>query len=112
LIIAVLFQTAATPSQAQEAPGGPGAQGTWARPDKQGFLTTRDTPVWATIADGVVSEISYPSIDHAQTRDTKIAMLLFDGRTLVEDVDFTHVVTRLPGTLAFHVSSKGGDFFY
>ncbi len=86
------------------APGGPGTVGNWSRPDKEGFLATTSENVWATIADGILTEIYYPTIDRAQSRDTQILLISGINR-LEERKDFTHKVLRYPKSLAYHVSS-------
>jgi len=86
------------------APGGPGTSGAWARPDKEGFLATLQTNVWATIAGGILTEVYYPTVDRAQTRDTQVLFVM--GSALLEErKDFRHEVKRYENTLAYHVTS-------
>ncbi|MCC6276591.1 MAG: hypothetical protein IT289_01605 [Oligoflexia bacterium] len=88
----------------QDAPNGPGMMGVWSRPDKQGLITSKTQPLWATIAEGVLTEVHFPFADRAQTKDTQI-LIRIGQRILEERKHFTHVVTRYPGTLAYHVTS-------
>lgn len=49
-----------------QAPGGPGAAPAWGPGRKQGFGTapTRDSRVWFTLADGALSDVFHPTVDH------------------------------------------------
>jgi glucoamylase len=96
-------------AQYPTAPNGPGMKGIWDRPDKQAFLATEKQNLWATVADGILTEVYYPTIDRAQTRDTQILILI--GNVLLEErKDFTSVVHRFPHTLAYHVTSVNQAF--
>ncbi|MDZ4675985.1 MAG: glycoside hydrolase family 15 protein [Oligoflexia bacterium] len=103
ILLLCIFTIGATPNF-NEAPNGPGMMGVWGRPDKQGFLATLKQPVTATIAEGILSEVYYPSLDRAQTRDTQLIFIV-DNTILEERKDFVHTVTRYPHSLAYHVSS-------
>jgi glucoamylase len=86
------------------APGGPGLPGQWSRPDKEGFLASARQTVWATIAGGILTEVYYPTIDRAQTKDTEL-LIVSGGNFLEERRDFKDQVHRYPHSLAYHVSS-------
>ena len=55
----------------EQAPGAPGIAPTWAPGAKQAVGTSADTRsrVWFTVADGIVTEVYYPRVDVANTRD-------------------------------------------
>ncbi len=90
---------------AQEAPGGPGAAGTWQRPDKLAYGTTANRPVWFTIAEGVVGEITFPRVDLVQTRDT--FLMVRQGNKFLDERNLKNRVRRGKETLAFTVESAG-----
>ena len=77
---------------------------TWTRSDKEGIGTaaSSDNPLWFTIAEGVVTEVYYPTVDLPQIRD--LQYLVTDGATFFHDERraFTHVHAPLdpdtPGT--------------
>src|SRR5438046_1329260 len=104
LSTSILILSSVGMGQQGPAPGGPGITGLWSRPDKQGFLATRRQNVWGTIAEGILTEVFYPTIDRAQSRDTQI-MLVVGQTRLEERKDFVHQVTRYPHSLAFHVTA-------
>jgi len=91
----------------QPATGGPGRIGTWSRPDKTGYGASPNRPVWFTLASGALSEITYPTVDLVQTRDTFLVVRdetlgsVWDERT-----DCRSEVARHPGTLAYEVRSE------
>jgi glucoamylase len=100
-LVVMMGQTAKT----QDSPGAPGTIGTWPRPDKLGYGTTANRPVWFTIADGVIGEITYPRVDLVQTRDTFI--ILKDGKNILDERTLKNRVRRAKGTLAYSVESSG-----
>jgi glucoamylase len=93
-------------SNNSEATDGPGIQGVWSRPDKEGFLAVPKQDVRATIAEGILTEVEYPTIDRAQTRDTQLVFIVNGVDFLEERKNFEHQITRYPHSLAYHVSSK------
>jgi glucoamylase len=67
------------------APGGPGIEPRWTRGAKEAVGTAYSTSsrVWYTIADGVITECYYPTIDSPQIRD--LQYLVSDGETFFHD---------------------------
>ena len=61
-------------------PGHPGIPPTWASSAKNGVGTAiaRESRIWFTITQGIVSELYYPELDQANTRD--LQFLVSDGR--------------------------------
>jgi glucoamylase len=74
------------------APGGPGAEPFWTRADKDGIGTAMSwsSPLWYTMAGGVITEIYFPDVDTPQVRD--LQFLVTDGATFFHDpkVDYQH----------------------
>src|SRR5579875_3508774 len=71
---------AAVPAALVDGPaafGAPGAEPTWAHGSKQavGTSLTRESPVWFTIAEGVLTEVYYPRVDLANTRDLQFLLV-------------------------------------
>ena len=67
------------------APGGPGIPPRWTRGAKEAVGTAYSTSsrVWYTVADGVITECYYPTIDTPQLRD--LQYLVSDGETFFHD---------------------------
>ena len=74
------------------APGGPGDLPAWTRADKDGVGTAHSwaSPVWYTVAGGIITEVYYPDVDTPQVRDFQL--IITDGSTFFHDAqsDFTH----------------------
>lgn len=66
------------------APAGPGATATWTDANKDFILTSRsgESRVWATAAEGRITEVFYPTIDKANTRE--LSFIVSDGETFAE----------------------------
>ncbi len=98
-----------------QAPGAPGSPATWAPGGKTGVGTALSlhSPVWFTLSQGVLTEIFYPFVDTACTRD--LGLLVADGKDFFseERVDTKSVVSRLaPGVPAFQLvnTCKSGRY--
>lgn len=68
-----------------EAFGKPGAAPNWARASKQGVGTARNdsSRVWFTIESGVVTEVYYPTVGTANSKDMKF--IITDGKTFFDE---------------------------
>lgn len=93
----------------------PGLPPNWSPSSKHGIGTAcNDTSkVWFTVAKGVITEVYYPTVDTANTRD--IQFLVSDGLSFFneEKKDCVHTVERLnAGALAYRVisSAKNGAY--
>jgi glucoamylase len=101
----------ANPSRATTGPafGQPGISPTWTTSNKDGIGTAYATSsrVWFTLAQGIITEIYYPTIDRPQVRDAQF--LVTDGESFFheEKRDLTSDVVRLEAqTLGYHVTSS------
>src|SRR5271165_7379125 len=67
------------------APGGPGIPPRWTRGAKEAVGTAYSTSsrLWYTVADGVITECYYPTIDSPQIRD--LQYMVSDGETFFHD---------------------------
>ena len=70
---------------ANPAPGGPGIEPRWTRgaKDAVGTAYSVSSRLWYTMADGVITEVYYPTIDTPQIRD--LQFLVTDGKTFFHD---------------------------
>jgi glucoamylase len=68
-----------------EAFGRPGIAPKWTSSSKEGIATALSaaSPVWLTLAYGILNEIYYPRVDCANTRDAQY--LITDGRTFFHE---------------------------
>jgi glucoamylase len=75
------------------APGGPGITPKWTFGAKDGVGTAYSVSsrMWYTVANGVVTEVYYPTIDMPQLRDTQF--LVSDGETFFHD-ERRHMTTK------------------
>lgn len=89
--------------------GHPGVSPTWTTSNKDGIGTAYATSsrVWFTLAQGILTEIYYPTIDRPQIRDAQF--LVTDGESFFheEKRDLVSDVVRLEAqTLGYHVTSS------
>ena len=93
----VLTVTVATPTG---APGGPGALSHFdlARKDCLGTARNTTSKVWYTVANGVLSDVYYPTIDN--TNVETLQYVVTDGSTFTDlqtrDMTYTVEATRRP----------------
>lgn len=106
--LASLILLLSASASAEQAPGAPGKIGTWARPDKEAYGTTRGMPLWFSIARGAVAEIAYPHVDQIQTRDSFLMIRL--GSALLDERDAElKTISRVAGTLAYAMELRATD---
>jgi glucoamylase len=103
------------PPSSNGAFGRPGIEPRWSNATKDGVGTAYSTSsrVWFTLAQGVLTEIYYPNIDHPQIRDAQF--LVSDGETFFHEErrDLPSEVVRLEAqTLGYHVTSRDPDGRY
>ena len=91
------------------APGAPGREPRWAPGQKSGVgaALATNSNVWFTLCRGVVSEVFYPSVDTACTRDFRFFVTGLDGFVADEERDMDSQVEWLePGVPAFQVVNR------
>src|SRR5208282_5486631 len=97
------------------APGGPGIPPRWTRGSKDAVGTAYSTSsrIWYTLANGVVTECYYPTIDSPQIRD--LQYLVSDGETFFHD-ERRNTVSKVelldPGALGFKITNTDPDGRY
>jgi len=81
------------------APGRPGADAHWPTARKQAFGTanTLQSKVWFTLADGVLTEVFYPTLDTPNVQTLQLLIVTPDGKIETEQNDTIHSVELLDG---------------
>ncbi|MGH9526888.1 MAG: glycoside hydrolase family 15 protein, partial [Terriglobales bacterium] len=103
------------PPCSHPAPDGPGIEPRWTRGAKDAIGTaySASSRVWFTIAQGVVTEVYYPTIDQPQIRDWQF--LVTDGKTFFHD-ERRHMTPRTQGiaagVLGYSVESQDAEGRY
>src|SRR5215216_543890 len=98
------------------APGGPGALSHFgpARKDCLGTARNTTSKVWYTVANGVLSDVYYPTVDN--TNVETLQYVVTDGATFsdLQTRDMTYTVEPLhePGEMACRVTATGPDGKY
>src|SRR5947209_2960834 len=85
------------------APGAPGHDAQWTNAGKDGVGTsnTTESKVWFTCRDGVMTEVSYPTVDVANTRSLEF-LVTGCGETSLESPDAKHRIEVVdPQSLSF-----------
>jgi glucoamylase len=96
-----------------EAFGRPGAIPSWSYAGKHGVGTAMSdrSKVWFTIASGVVTEVYYPTVDTADTRDIKL--LVTDSRTFFDEegkdtvAKISYIEPQAPAYLITNTAKSG-----
>jgi len=86
---------AGSPAVSGSAPGGPGAQSYLDEARNDCFGTARNTTskVWFTVANGVLSDVYYPSIESSDVKT--VQFIITDGKTFanLQERDMTYTVS-------------------
>lgn len=93
--------------------GKPGIKPNWARGSKQGIGTalSDQSKVWFTIADGILTETFYPTVDTANTKDMKF--IVTDSKTFFDEegVDtvtkIKYIDSKAPAYLIINTAKSG-----
>src|SRR5689334_17769265 len=98
LLLAALV--AALPAQAAPASDGPGAVSHFdlARKDCLGTDQNRKSKVWYTVADGVLSDVYYPTIDNTNVETLQYVVTDGSSFTDLQTRDMTYKVEALDGS--------------
>lgn len=102
------------PFPSVEAFGKPGAEPRWSRASKHGVGTALSSvsKVWFTIENGIITEVFYPTVGIANTRDLKF--LISDGKTFFDEegkdtelTAFEYIHEKAPAYLITHTAKSG-----
>ncbi len=105
ILLAILCATSFARQTNKTSPGRPGADAHWmtAAKDAVGTSTSIDSKVWFTLADGVMSEVFYPSVDYANLQALQFVIVgpVAEG-AVSESRDMEHRIEVLdPHALSF-----------
>jgi glucoamylase len=117
-VVAVLLGCATLFAQATNrlAPGAPGKDAHWPSAAKQGFGTANSirSKVWFTLADGVLTEVYFPTIDVPNAQMLQLVVVTRDGKVETENEDTTHSVQVMDNarSLSFRQENKARSGAY
>jgi glucoamylase len=98
------------------APGAPGKDAHWPSAAKQGFGTanTIRSKVWFTLADGVMTEVYFPTIDVPNAQVLQLVVVTPEGKVETENEDTTHSVQVMDNarSLSFRQENKARSGAY
>src|SRR6266403_4680235 len=93
-LILVAFSSGALFAQTTNflAPGAPGQDAHWPSAAKDGFGTANSirSKVWFTLADGVMTEVYYPSLDVPNVQTLQLIVVPAGGKVETESEDTIH----------------------
>ena len=95
--------------------GKPGLPSNWSSASKQGVGTACNdiSKVWFTIANGIITEVFYPTVDTANIKD--LQLLITDGKTFVDEErkdTISSIEYIAPKSLAYRIinTAKNGRY--
>ena len=98
------------------APGAPGADAHWPSAAKQGFGTSTSlgSKVWFTLADGVMTEVYYPTLDVPNVQKLQLVIVTPEGKVETESDDTSHSieVTNETRSLSFRQENRAKSGAY
>ncbi len=117
LVVSVLYCSALfAQATSNLAPGAPGADAHWPSAAKNGFGTANDlrSKVWFTLADGVMTEVYYPTLDVPNVQKLQLVIVTADGKVETESDDTNHSVHVLDGarSLIFRQENRAKSSAY
>jgi glucoamylase len=105
----------ATAAPAAKAPGAPGASSHFdlARKDCLGTARNRTSKVWYTVANGVLSDVYYPTVDNTNVETLQYVVTDGASFTDLQTRDMTYSATALdPGGMACRVTATANSGRY
>lgn len=114
LLMGINFSTLLAQQTNPSPPGQPGSDAHWPSAAKQGFGTANSTrsKVWFTLADGVMTEVYYPTLD---VPNVQILHLIIVDRASVENeaentIHHTEIVDRRALSFRQTNTAKSGNY--
>jgi glucan 1,4-alpha-glucosidase len=107
--------TPASGAPSQAAPGGPGSLSHFdlARKDCLGTARNRGSKVWYTVADGVLSDVYYPTVDNTNVETLQYVVTDGASFTDLQTRDMTYTVTALdPAGMVCRVATTAASGRY
>src|SRR5438046_1254421 len=96
-----------------EAPGGPGAPPMWGPGRKMGFGAAPGSrsKVWYTVADGNLSEVFFPFLDHVALHELRFFVSAAGAPPVDDSADGQHSISWIsPGVPAFRVETTHHEY--
>ncbi len=104
---------AVLPLEGPRAYGAPGTPPFWTTGKKQAIGTARTdrSPVWFTVANGIITEVYYPRVDLANTRDLQFLLVGDKAEDFYEESKSTKSNVQLadPRALMWQISNRAWD---
>src|SRR6266851_825716 len=97
MLMGINFSTLLAQTTNMSAPGQPGNDAHWPTAAKQGFgaANTTRSKVWFTLADGVMTEVYYPTLDVPNVQTLQLIIVAADGKVETESEDTNHSIQVL-----------------
>src|SRR6267142_4205199 len=102
MLMGINFSTLLAQTTNLSAPGQPGNDAHWPTAAKQGFgaANTTTSKIWFTLADGVMTEVYYPTIDKPNTQMLQLVIVSGDRKSVDTEEQDTTRRLRLPDSRA------------
>ena len=97
MLMGINFSTLLAQTTNMSAPGQPGNDAHWPTAAKQGFGAANNTrsKVWFTLADGVMTEVYYPTLDVPNVQTLQFIIVAAGGKVETESEDTNHSIQVL-----------------
>ncbi len=97
MLMGINFSTLLAQTTNMSAPGQPGNDAHWPTAAKQGFgaANTTRSKVWFTLADGVMTEVYYPTLDVPNVQTLQLIIVAAGGKVETESEDTNHSIQVL-----------------
>lgn len=97
MLMGINFSTLLAQTTNMSAPGQPGNDAHWPTAAKQGFgaANTTRSKVWFTLADGVMTEVYYPTLDVPNVQTLQLIVVAAGGKVETESEDTNHSIQVL-----------------
>jgi len=95
MLMGVTFSTLLAQTTNVSPPGAPGADAHWPTAAKNGFGTANNvrSRVWFTLADGVMTEVYYPTLDVPNVQMLQLVVVDDHGKVETESDDTNHSIS-------------------
>lgn len=116
MLMGVLSSTLLAQTTNVPPPGAPGADAHWPSAAKNGFGTANNvrSKVWFTLADGVLTEVYYPTLDMPNVQMLQLVVVDDQGKVETESDDTNHsiLVTDNARSLSFRQENRSKSGAY
>src|SRR6266436_6880927 len=116
MLMGISFSTLLAQTTNVTPPGQPGNDAHWPTAAKQGFgaANTTRSKVWFTLADGVMTEVYYPTLDVPNVQTLQLIIVAADGKVETESEDTNHSIQVLDNarSLSFRQENRAKSGAY